>query len=236
MPRSGEGYAGFIVYSSTEYREYIGTILSQPLQANRDYYIEFYASLGDNSTTAINSLGLFLSDTLVLDTNNYNNLMFLPQVQNLDTILTDKNIWKKLYFNYTAIGGERYIVIGNFNSNSNTDTDTISFSSFPVSYYYIDDVNISLIDSIDTISNPPDYSGILITPNPSNGNFILKGNFPSGTKLEIFDLLGQRLSEIEIPQGNQDFPITLSLSDGVYLFQVKDGNTILKSQRIVIEK
>jgi hypothetical protein len=73
---------------------------------------------------------------------------------------------------FAAIGGEQYVIIGNFNSNANTDT-IYTGTNNPIpsdpqyAYYYIDDV--TLIDQstvgLDELSNG---NSMTVYPNPAN--------------------------------------------------------------------
>lgn len=231
QPRSGNGYAGIIVYASNNDREYIGTTLTSSLIAGTEYKVTFYVSLANNSTTAINSIGAYLSNSAMLDSTNHQNIAVSPQIENLDSIITDTVTWVKLQFAYHATGGERYLIIGNFNTNDYTDT--VAFTSFPYSYYYIEDVSIEEIDTTG-MTEPLTYNSIALNPNPSSGQLWLTGNFPDGTRFKIFNSLGQIVYTAEVSPGNRSEMLTVVLAAGAYCYVVDSNSGILKTGKLIL--
>jgi type IX secretion system substrate protein len=146
--RTGNNYGGFIVSDipADNYREYVETPLTTPLVAGVSYCVTFYVSLGDDSPDGTNRIGLYFSNTLTqFTTNNCTNtapLPYVPQLQAPSSPILDKTNWVQLQWNYTAVGGENYITIGNFFNQANTTLTSAGSGSQPFSYYYIDDVSI----------------------------------------------------------------------------------------------
>jgi len=149
QPVDGISYAGFYAFYNRDYREYMLTKLTQPLDSGKIYHINFWVSLADTAGTAVRELGVVLIDSL----------FFKPQFTHLEgfdvqpiynanrTFLKDKKSWVQLSLDYTARGGEDVFILGNFKNNENTDTlflnDTSAaeFETFDA-YYYIDMVCI----------------------------------------------------------------------------------------------
>lgn len=235
LPHTGVAYSGLGIDGS----EFLSIHLNDSLKTGKNYVVSFYASLAEASGAGIDSLSFcFRRDSLTTGYTQinlfYDSLQVVAGSQDGSCII-DTAGWVLLRDTFIASGGEIYMIFGNFQYYLSQPQYCTLDSTLPQgSYYYFDDFDVHCIDCSTSIPPVLDYPEITLTPNPSNGEFILKGNFSSDTKLEIFDLLGQQVSNIEIPQGNQDFLISLLLADGVYLFQVKDGDTILKSQKIVI--
>lgn len=182
--RSGNAYAGFMISDavgwSINYREYIEVKLNDSLVPGTKYYLSFYVSLADSSVYATDDIGVYFSmDSLKNDT-SFDNFSVIPQIENQSgNILTDKANWMQIKGSYTALGGEKYITIGNFKDTSSTTFITIpgggSSTTYDFPYYYIDDVCLStdsLLCSIPSFIN--DYNRkdkILIYPNPAD-NYI----------------------------------------------------------------
>jgi gliding motility-associated-like protein len=66
---------------------------------------------------------------------------FIPQITNPSTnFILDKTNWVPITGEYTAVGGEQFITIGNFNTDANTITKPAQGGTQQWAYYYIDDV------------------------------------------------------------------------------------------------
>jgi hypothetical protein len=74
-------------------------------------------------------------------------------------------------------------------------------------------------------------------PNPSNGNFQLKGNFPVNSQLHIYNLIGEEIVQsVSLPQGEQTIPVELNLAEGIYFYRIISGREILHEEKLVIVK
>ena len=140
LPHSGNGYSGGGFYEYTGIREYLQIELNSTLIQNKSYCASFYVNLADRSHFACNNIGMYFSatHTFIATTSN---LSFIPQI--VDTsIITDSTNWINISGEYTAQGGERYIIIGNFSPNNLTDTIQLAGLNGGAGYYYIDDVSV----------------------------------------------------------------------------------------------
>jgi len=146
-PRTGEKYAGFITYDVTgSYREYLQGKLSTPLQAGQIYCVAMFVSLADGVPFATNNIGVHFANTH--QTWNapcfspYTPVPLTPQL-NYTCVFTDTT-WVRLQWDYVAVGGEQYIIIGNFFNNGATTTANTGQPAFPnpFGYYYVDDVSV----------------------------------------------------------------------------------------------
>ena len=136
--RTGNGYAGMLCkYEVPEYREYLIAPLIEPLDTGAWYSISFYVSLGENNNyCAIEHIGAFLSPTDPTDLQD----PIVPQVESDMGFLLSTEGWTLIYGCYHAIGGEMYVMIGNFGSDADTPLDPNCNND--QSYYYIEDVTI----------------------------------------------------------------------------------------------
>ncbi|MBE7441070.1 MAG: PKD domain-containing protein [Flavobacteriales bacterium] len=146
-PRTGEKYAGFITYDVTgSYREYLQGKLSTPLQAGQIYCVAMFVSLADGVPFATNNIGVHFANTH--QTWNapcfspFTPVPLTPQL-NYTCVFTDTT-WVRLQWDYVAVGGEQYIIIGNFFNNGATTTANTGQPAFPnpFGYYYVDDVSV----------------------------------------------------------------------------------------------
>jgi len=156
--RTGDGYAGIIVYEGfvllgcepffgSGWREYVHGTLSQPMVAGQTYCVEFHASLADNVKFSSPDIGVHFSNTPLsvscATIGGSSALPVTPQLQYTGPEVTDTEGWQRLQWNYTATGGERYITIGNFNDDGATTYNCANEAAFnPYAYYFIDDVSV----------------------------------------------------------------------------------------------
>lgn len=155
MPRSGKNYAGVYVltnlFNQHTYREYLSGKLIKPLKKGETYTITFWCNLSDDSKLAGRSIGLYLSSKPVKYPSDFAGVVeAIPQIKNpTDRFLTNKKHWVKVTANYTARGGEKHLLIGNFQPDNPLDYKLLYKSSLfalPIlasSYYFIDDVCVN---------------------------------------------------------------------------------------------
>lgn len=72
----------------------------------------------------------------------------------------------------------------------------------------------------------------IVHPNPSNGNFRVKTNGDLA-QIEIFEISGKMVYSENVVSNNAE--ISLPLSAGIYIFQVRNNNGKITQQKIVIE-
>jgi hypothetical protein len=150
-PYDGQGYAGAYLYSLnqgtnlvTAYREYIQVPLLAPLVASQSYPVSFRVCLTELSGQAIAEIGAHFSVGPVTNYGGYTGVLNVtPQVINPSTnIITSTNNWVLISGNYTAVGGETHLTIGNFNSDAATTALPSTGWLTSYAYYYIDDVRV----------------------------------------------------------------------------------------------
>lgn len=163
LPRSGTGYSSIVVYNnnnsasgSTGNSEYIEAPLSEPMQAGKVYYLEFYVSpdftpIRNNGFT--DAVGMALSDTFYYrEIRAMEALPLEPDIENRGTVIKDTVGWTRISGCYAANGGEKYAIIGNFRSTNETLVE-FKNPTFPfLNSFYIEDVLITPFDPLpDTI-------------------------------------------------------------------------------------
>ena len=159
---TGAGYVGIMMYvadpsgpclgtKGDNYREYVGGSLSSPLIAGQTYSVSFNISLPENVMYATSDIGLYFSNTPVNDPcpapSVSTVLPYANQLQYTGPAATNLNGWTLIQWSYTAVGGEQYLVIGNFKNDANTAgicSNPLPASNQRFAYYYIDDVSVVL--------------------------------------------------------------------------------------------
>lgn len=176
--RTGSAYVGLLTTTSSNnqlvnYREYIQSELSAPLIAGQTYTFEMYVSLAENSEFAFKGIGVYLSNTPVGLFGASTVLPFTPQIL-MDSFITDKTGWTRIYRRIIATGGERYITIGNFNSSNTGRTMSVPGGNGGgfnlMSYYYIDDVTLTY-DCFNITNTPKSTISVCKSDNSTHALF-----------------------------------------------------------------
>lgn len=155
MPVSGDAYAGLALFFKKNYfnREYLQNKLLTPLEKGVKYTISFYISLSDSSEFVSDHIAVAFSVTP-------NGIMASPP----EALLTARHMvvirnseamrsktWVKVEAEYTATGGEEYLIIGSFRSNMTykeykrrvRKSIQDCKNSECAAYYFIDEVSLS---------------------------------------------------------------------------------------------
>lgn len=161
MPRTGVGMVG-IYTSKTTYREYIQTEFKERLEEGEKYKLSFYVSLSEYSSGAVATIGaLFTNDRIEEKTRemltqkittNYENgisqsisTYLKPQIVNpFNNPIVDTEKWTKIEGEYIALGGEKFLTIGNFYPSAQSNLVDLAYLTYllPGAYYYIDDISL----------------------------------------------------------------------------------------------
>ncbi|MBL0342137.1 MAG: hypothetical protein IPP71_15200 [Bacteroidetes bacterium] len=202
--KDGNGYAGIISYTvnglgiAGGFREYVQIQLTDSLIAGKEYSLGFYVSPGDSCKYTTNSIGAYFSHTKIDTIQSPPNvpLPFLPQIQNpQNNNLNDRSIWKKVTGTFIASGGEKYIIIGNFNDTTNTILTYTSWDTIPlisIAVHYIDGIIVTPMDSLTSISPPIKYNNL--QPLIYNYNNHISVSFDVGIKnCFIYNNIGQQI-------------------------------------------
>jgi hypothetical protein len=164
-PRSGYSMVLYTVYCDTatcggpDPRIYTRNRLKATLNANTTYCVKFHVNIRNNSTVAIDALGVYFGDN-TLDTITIIDraLPFLtPQIENASgNFITDTLGFTSISGSFVAVGTEKYAVIGNFKTNASTNTILINPSNVGVFGYGTD----IFLDDVSCIEmNLPAYAG-----------------------------------------------------------------------------
>ncbi len=238
---------GHNMYFNT--RDYIEVKLLDSLKAGEIYYVTFYMSLADSSIYACNDIGAYLSNLQVPMSGSSALDSLTPQIANdpKKQELTDKKNWMKINGNYTAVGGEKYITIGNFKNDSLSSIRYLGPDNpqYSCAYYYIDDVIVSpdsaYADSIMGVAELiVNSEKVKVFPNPSNNGIFTLNLKRNSEKLEVevYNILGEKVYSQALRQAQGDDFIDLSTqSSGIYFYRITDENgALLKADKIVIAK
>ena len=191
IPHSGNGYAAYHFIGYSNYWQYAEVKLSGSLIAGQCYYVSFYVSLMSQSGVAINNIAAHFSNNYVYgnDTN-----MLISASSDItafgNPIINDTTNWVQVAGIYTAVGGEQYITIGNFQSIANTDSVQRQGPVFDNVFapYYLDDVSVVPVDG----NNPKAFAGNDTVINQGDSVFI--GTLINGLTTEWTDGSGNAIA------------------------------------------
>jgi len=230
---SGGAFVGIYVFINApiDYHEYIQVPLVSPLTANACYQFKMYISLANSSQYNCFNIGAYFSSTIISVMSNDSTLPFNPQINNTVSNLPDTLSWTLVSANYTALGGESYLTIGNFDNNSITDTITVNPLGV-ASYIYIDDVSLTLCPD-NGITNYNKGIQINLFPNPVTENFTINIDNSEPTDIIIYDLSSRKLLQQTFT--NSTTLNTEQLAKGMYLYTVRNRNGIIKNGKVIKE-
>ncbi len=140
VAHTGVAYAG--IYAKVAFflwREYLEVQLTEPMVAGDSYYVSLWVNNSD-TTCGTNTLGVYFSQTpsTYTGTGVYN---VTPQISANMGFMSDDTAWVLISACYAAVGGEQWMIIGNYKDDANTPIDPLC-TLVHHSYYYVDDVSV----------------------------------------------------------------------------------------------
>jgi hypothetical protein len=214
---------------------FLGTLLSQPLEIGKKYDVIFYLSLLDSVWYAGKNIGAHFSYGQP-DGEIENLLSILPQVRYEGDFLTDKEGWMEVSGSFIAQGGEDFITIGNFDGYHNSETILVGGAIPPpnlphfwtLAAYYIDDVSVVEDRSIGMEETG---NGIFrFYPNPAYDAVTVE--VEHGKAVVFSDLSGRKVFQSLLQSSKETINIR-HLPGGLYTVNVtmQDGSVL--RQRLV---
>ncbi len=238
-PHTGNGVGGFTTYNGyyANYGEYLRTYLTSPMIVGKIYNVSFYLTMGTNNQCkyVTNNIGMAFSVDSTWQVTGNNKLPYVPQI-NVNTVV-DSTSWKKYSFTYTADSAYKYLTIGNFFSDGNTTLVVSNAnSSYPYTYYMVDDINVD--QQVDGVVNPNDQeASVSLFPNPSSDEAFFNITWPmKQARLSFFliNSLGQIIfSENNIATSFYRFNCN-RVSKGIYFYKFSDRSGTTASGKLVI--
>jgi OmpA-OmpF porin, OOP family len=145
---SGKWVLGvYLLDSKSDKRSYVQTPLKCELKEGEPYFFEMFIKA---RKYASNIIGVYFSPT-VIDTNTRKALNFKAQIKTpeKEMLYDKKEDWIKIEGTYTAKGGERFLVIGNFEEGAENKLKKVGKKmNRPKSFYYIDDVSLTSLNNL----------------------------------------------------------------------------------------
>ncbi len=224
VPVDGQRLGGAIFWSPNgSTREYLMTVIPEALSSSH-YEISLWYTRKSSHKYAVDHIGIWLGqDSLVEATTAL--LSVGSQVKLRDSVneyLTDGDTWTQLVDTFLAVGGEHWLVIGNFEEPDSVNGIMADSSGlWNACYYYIDDVVIREIGA--TTITELERPEVWLTTHGLAFHWKLgKGSINA----EVFDTAGRLIqrSTIKMSGGRGKMPIT-GLGNGIYLLQLEVAGT-----------
>jgi hypothetical protein len=232
LPHSGIAYiALFLGNPTSNSREYAEVPLNSTLVSGKCYHLEFFASAAhlNYSTDALHA---YFSDTLIIGVPVNNLFQFTPQIINTPGNFMDTLNWTLISGDFMAMGGESYLILGNFFNFSNTsylqiDTDPCCNQA----YAYIDDV--SLVEMPCTGLNEISLTQVAVFPNPVHEVLNITLNDYSDSEIQIFNSLTQLVVQKHFSHNTS---VNLNqLNAGIYFYIIHNKTGKLKGGKFIIQ-
>ncbi len=186
------------------------------------------------SLFSITKFDAYLSnDSLLYTSPNLYKIPLNPQIQ-YNGRIDDTLNWIEVTGNYTAVGGERFLTLGNFQDGLLCDSLRTNVTTFLCcySYYYIDDVSLEL-DTLSSIEENT-YANFQLYPNPAK-NIITISSPQLLEEIIVLDLSSKILFQQISSSATATLDLT-TLEDGIYIVQCKFKNGAIIHKKIVLQK
>ncbi|MEI6489132.1 MAG: T9SS type A sorting domain-containing protein [Bacteroidota bacterium] len=228
---TGNGYVGASFYgyvSSFYYSEYLQIKLDTNLIANKRYCASFYLNLANSQKYAIKNIGMYFSNILISQPTTNANLHFTPQIVD-PNYETDTLNWVLFSGTFNAIGGERYLIIGNFKDSVHTDTLSVRPNLGDMTYYYIDDLDVHYCPSGEGVAELDNPYYITLYPNPNDGMFQIESGKYKIKRVSVINLLGENIYSKEL-LGLNNGTINITAPPGVYFVEIETEKGIARKK------
>lgn len=235
--KSGFGYAGihaFSLLNEPNGREFIQVELDETIHAGVRYQVSFHVSLADKYKYAVSTIGAYFSDTpIVRYEYSITDLGLVPQVNSTEGIVfDDKENWTEVRDTFNSrYGGERFLVIGNFNLDGESGVVLLESGERIHAYYYIDDVSVIALDSIPSSIGEPERLSFSVFPNPATDVIRIVG-VEQQRHLRLADLRGREVMTEEVSGHDHSLKIG-HLPAGLYILEVTATDGRRATQRVI---
>ena len=246
IARTGTAYAGIVTYTNNpnwppqnNAREYIEVLLNDTLEFGKKYCVSFFVNKADSVQYVSNDIGAYFSavpDT-ISSPQGYYVFPYIPQISNpINNLLTNDTGWTEISGIYVATGGEKYMIIGNFNDFASTTATFVGGPSWAYyGFYYIDDVSVIECGTADN-SEIITKNKLNVFPNPAKNELIIDMESPNKYSFNIFDLLGSKMESFSFDNSSNKIDLT-NVSDGTYIFTITDHKeNKIKTDKLIIIK
>lgn len=237
----GNGYAGFTSFGTTVfYRECLGIQLIQPLLIGQKYFVSMKVSRAIDTAgvlnVASNKLGFHFSTVSYSAVSNSIPINNISQVYT-NSIITDTINWITIAGSFIADSTYQFVAIGNFFDDTNTSYLQFGGANSVGAYYYVDNICVSTdsltCNSLVGINEPENDPEFVLFPNPLADNLTIKLKTNELIEIHLFDISGRKILSLSFT--NSATINTSHLSKGIYIYEVRSKNGVIKKGKVVKE-
>lgn len=232
-PVNGQAYAGIFLWIQNvldEWREYLEVPLTAPLNAGTCYHFRMHANLGDFSGFTTDALGVhFAMDSVLTDDPFAPGLE--PHISLAPGTFLDRNVWTVVEGEYTAAGGERFLLIGNLNNDAGTTVQPLPPGPPNTGdhiYAFIDSVTVTPCGGI-ALALPEATASSLRIPSPVPDVLQLPLS-AADVRVRVFDSAGRTVHAGAAGEGTVH---TAAWRPGVYVVELSGPRGVLLRQRVL---
>ena len=237
LPKTGNAYIGLDIWDKGYFvSEYIQIKLAENLKQNHHYAFECYLSRAEKSRYSISNFGIYFAIDSVYYA-PFEILPLAPQIVNSpNNLLADTTEWMPVTGTFLANGGERFIILGNFN-DSTQSLDTIyqyygSANHRDLAYYYIDDVSLIDLDSTLAVKENEAMGQVQVFPNPASIVLYIKLKAPQ-QQYSITDTKGNIVLQNLISKQEQLQIDITELPSGFYVISFLNKKGYITREKFV---
>lgn len=231
--RTGEFMIGIWAgQPSSSTREYVQTGLMTPLVTDSTYCISMHIRRYGAARYAVDRFGIMFSADSLYDLNSPSNLMggMAYLSSDIGTPLEDTLQWIQLEWEYTAIGGEQFITLGNHWDNSFTDYLENDLGFIEAAYYFVDDVVVQKC----TVTFLPEYrTEVRVFPNPFTDRIEI-WDIIRFDRLRVYDALGNLIVSDRVIDSFLSID-TSGWNKGVYILELSNRNGRARSRQKMVK-
>jgi OOP family OmpA-OmpF porin len=237
MARTGNAYIGIGIWEKDYVlSEYIQIKFRESLKEHHHYLFECFLNRAEMTRYATANFGVHFSIDSVYYA-PFEILPLVPQIVNSpNNILADTMDWISFTGTFLASGGERFIILGNFNdSTQSVDTAYQYYGSSnhrDGAYYYIDDVSLIDLDSTLAVKENETMAQVELFPNPASNVLNIKCNAPY-QQYSIIDIKGNPLIQNSINKQEQLQIDITALPSGFYVISFLNKQGYITREKFV---
>jgi len=232
---SGVAYSGIVIArenSNTDFREYMEVQLTTTLSADTCYHFEMYINLAGFSEYNSDAIGAYFSNNLISGFTGIDTLPYIPQISNTPGAMPDSVNWMLVQGDYAAIGGENYLLIGNFKSHDYTTTSLFNgANTINAAYVFIDDVSLTKTTCSTGINELNESNAVRVYPNPSSGVLTVETKSNDLAEIKIYDPASRLLLRKQFR--NSSSVDIGNLSPGIYIYELRTEAGVMIQGKVV---
>ncbi len=224
-PQEGSRLAGAYLWdgpTGSIARDYLMTKLVDALDPGLAYVVSLWYARRRPHKYAVDHIGIWIGHDSLFET-TVGRLDVEPQVKLRDpynTYLVNGDAWTQLTDTFVAVGGERWLVIGNFDHQDSVEwivADPLGI--YGTSYYYIDQIQLSPLEGLSVNTIQP-----FVTWWNGYGMEFQWDKLQGPVFVELFDAMGRHLRQdvVYAMDGHGAFAVGY-LPAGIYMVVVRSG-------------